>query len=489
MFEAVEGELAKIDKKAFDKREARLRTLLLETQYKILEAQRFPVIILINGVDGAGKGETVNLLTEWMDPRHIHAHAVAKPTDEELERPPMYRFWRKLPPKGKIGVFFGSWYTRPIIEHAYDAWSKQEFADSLAEIRRFETMLVREGALIVKYWFHLSKKAQKKRLEELASDKWTSWRVTKEDWKNFARTDEFRRTSERALSQTWTDEAPWTLVDGRDAHARALFVGETLLSAMSDRLAVEEKPAAKPKTAIKGSAARLTKLDLSPKVDKDSYEKRLAKAQRRLALLTRHKKFRSLSPVLVFEGADAAGKGGAIRRITRALDARIYEVIPVAAPTDEEKAQPYLWRFWRNAPRDGKVVIFDRSWYGRVLVERVEGFCATQDWRRAFDEINDFEQQLVGAGCPIAKFWLQISPAEQLRRFKEREDIAWKKFKITDEDWRNREKWSAYQIAASQMIEKTDTKAARWTVVAAEDKYHARLTVLDTICDTIERAL
>jgi AMP-polyphosphate phosphotransferase len=487
MFEAVEGTLKKIDKKAFDKREAKLRTHLLEMQYRVLQAKRFPVVILINGVSGAGKSETVNLLTEWMDPRHIHAHAVAAPTGEELERPPMYRFWRKLPAKGKIGVFFGSWYTQPIVAHACDDNGKKVFEASLDEIKRFETMLAKEGVLLVKYWFHLSKKAQKKRFEDLAADKSTAWRVTKEDWKDHERCDEYRRVSERALARTWSDEAPWTLVDGRDERGRVLFVGETLLSAMKDRLAVED-PKPKP-SPVKGDASLLSKLDLSLTVDKKDYEKKLTKLQRRLALLTREKKFKKLSPILVFEGADAAGKGGAIRRITRALDARIYEVIPVAAPTDEEKAQPYLWRFWRHAPRDGKIVIFDRSWYGRVLVERVEGFCTASDWKRAYAEINDFEQQLVEAGCPIAKFWLQISPDEQLRRFKEREHIAWKKFKITDEDWRNREKWDAYQIAASEMIAKTDEKRAHWTVVAAEDKHHARLAVLETVCDTIERAL
>ena len=495
MFEAVEGALKKIDKKAFEKREAKLRTHLLEMQYRILEAKSFPVVILINGVGASGKGETVNLLTEWMDPRHIRAHAVPEPTDEELQRPPMYRFWRKLPPKGSIGVFFGSWYTMPISEHVRGDAGTKRFEASLAEIRRFETMLVREGALVVKYWFHLGKKDQRKRLEDLSSHKKTAWQVTKEDWQDLDRCDEYRQTSERALSLTWSKEAPWTMVDARDAEARTLFVGETLLSAMHDRLAESADSAKKPekpatrKVTTKGSAKRLASVDLTGKLEKDEFNKELVKWQRKLALLTRHKKFQKLSPVLVFEGADAAGKGGAIRRITRALDARIYEVIPVAAPSDEERAQPYLWRFWRHAPRDGKLIIFDRSWYGRVLVERVEGFCATADWKRAYDEINDFEMQLTDAGCPIAKFWLQISPEEQLRRFKEREQIKWKQFKITQEDWRNREKWDAYQIAASEMIEKTDTKHGPWTIVAAEDKNHARIAVLKTVCESIERAL
>ena len=505
MFEAVEGG-EKLDKATYEKRVAKLRAALLDMQYRVLTLKKFPVIVVIGGVEGAGKGETVNLLNEWMDPRHIQAHAVGAPTDEEAMRPPMYRFWRRLPAKGRIGMFFGSWYTMPIVSHVLGETSKKDLDLSMAEVRHFETMLAKEGALVVKYWFHLSKKDMKARLEELEEDKHNRWRVTKDDWKRFSMYDDYRRVSERALAETWTNDAPWTLVNGSDPRGRVLFVGESLLSAMADHLErfegkakpkakdepeeqaekKAEKKAAKPK---KPKPSVLANVDFSQKLAKKEYEKQLDKWQRELALLTRHKKFEKLSPVLVFEGADAAGKGGAIRRVTQAIDARIYDVHPVAAPSDEERAQPYLWRFWRHAPRDGKFCIFDRSWYGRVLVERVEGFCSTSDWQRAYDEILDFEAQLVRAGCPISKFWLQISADEQLRRFKEREQTKWKQFKITDEDWRNREKWDAYQVAASEMIERTSTDFAPWTVVSAEDKYHARIQILKTICESIESAL
>lgn len=502
MFEAVEGG-EQIDKATYEKRVAKLRAALLDMQYRILTAKKFPVVVVIGGVEGAGKGETVNLLNEWMDPRHIQSHAVGAPTDEELQRPPMWRFWRRLPPKGKIGMFFGSWYTLPIVSHVNGEASKKDLDLAMAEIRHFETMLAKEGALVVKYWFHLSKKEMKKRLEELEEDKHTRWRVTKDDWKRFSQYDDYRRVSERALTETWTNDAPWTLVNGSDPRGRVLFVGESLLSAMSDRIervengngakkAAEESEPAKAARAARPKKPKpsvLDNLDLTQKLSKKEYEKQLDKWQRELALLTRHKKFEKLSPVLVFEGADAAGKGGAIRRITQAIDARLYDVHPVAAPSDEERAQPYLWRFWRHAPRDGKFCIFDRSWYGRVLVERVEGFAKESDWRRAYDEILDFEAQLVRAGCPISKFWLQISPEEQLRRFKEREQTKWKQFKITDEDWRNREKWDAYRVAASEMIERTSADFAPWTVVSAEDKYHARIHILKTICESIENAL
>ena len=191
----------------------------------------------------------------------------------------------------------------------------------------------------------------------------------------------------------------------------------------------------------------------------------------------------------MFEGLDAAGKGGAIRRVTQALDARQLPRLPVAAPTDEEKAQPYLWRFWRHLPRTGHVAIFDRSWYGRVLVERVEGFASEDEWLRAYGEINDFEEELADDGIVVVKFWLAISKEEQLRRFEEREQSAFKRFKITDEDWRNREKWDEYDDAVNDMVDRTSTPQAPWTLVEAEDKHWARVKVLKTLCDRLTREL
>jgi polyphosphate:AMP phosphotransferase len=494
IFDAVEKHKKKLDKKDFEEKESKLRVKLLAAQYDVLEQKRFPVVVVIGGVQGAGRGETVNLLNEWMDPRNIASHALGAPSDEELERPPMWRYWRRLPPKGKMGIFFGSWYTQPIVGHVAGNTSKKQLDSDIDEIRRFETMLAREGALILKFWFHLTKKEQKKRLTELESDPKTAWRVTKDDWRGYDKFGDYEKVSERVLAATSTEDAPWTLVDGSDRHRRALSVGETLLAGMRRRLDLAEgepkkrEAASKPKKPIRAVTV-FAGLDLSQKLEKDDYKKQLEEQQMRLALLTRHKKFKKLSPVLVFEGMDAAGKGGAIRRVTQAIDARIYDVIPIAAPTEEERAQPYLWRFWRHVPRDGKFAIFDRSWYGRVLVERVEGFSTDDGWRRAYDEINDFEKQMACAGCPIAKFWLQTSPEEQLRRFQEREETKWKQFKITPDDWRNREKWDLYQVAASEMIERTSAGIAPWTIVEAEDKHFARVKILKTVCETIERAL
>ncbi len=494
MFEAAElGH--KLSKKQFKRIEPKLRADLLDAQYDLSKNGRFPVVILISGVRGAGKGETVNLLNEWMDPRHIHTHAFDAPSDEERERPPMWRFWRTLPPKGRIGILFGSWYTAPIIDRVFKRTGQKELMRSIAGINRFERMLADEGALILKFWFHLSKKRQKKRLKALESDPETRWRISKRDWDFFKLYDRFYKISEETLRETSTAQAPWIVVEGSDPHYRAVTAGKILLEALRKRLAQRTPERRVPKSQaapILRAVDRkhlLSDLELGQKLAQDKYKKEVDKWQRRLALAARHPKFRDHNVVCVFEGMDAAGNGGAIRRITAAVDARLYHNIPVAAPTDEERAQPYLWRFWRHVPRKGRLTIYDRSWYGRVLVERIEKFCSEADWMRAYSEINDFESELAANGTIVAKFWLQISKDEQLKRFQEREKTRFKRFKITAEDWRNREKWDEYQLAAADMIERTSTSHAPWTLIEANDKYFARVKILSTLVRSIEAAL
>jgi polyphosphate:AMP phosphotransferase len=482
-----------IDKATYQREEPKLRAALLNAQYDLAQLGKYPVLIVIGGVDGAGKGETVGLLTEWMDPRHIQTHAFPEPSDEERERPPMWRFWRALPPKGKIGILFGAWHTEPLVRRVLGQSSRAELDQSIAEITRFEKMLADEGTLILKFWFHLSKAQQKVRLRALEKDPDTRWRVTKADWQRFKLYDSFRRVSEHFLRQTSTAEAPWVVVPGADPCYRSLTVGRQLLTAMRERLdgkaAVKVPERAAPPLPALDKMSVLRSLDLDQALDKKAYEKALEKWQGRLNVLSRNPRFRKLAVVLVFEGNDAAGKGGAIRRITAALDARQYQGIPIAAPTSEERAQPYLWRFWRHIPRRGRFAIFDRSWYGRVLVERVEGFCSEADWMRAYPEINDFESQLARNGVVVVKFWLAISKAEQYKRFKAREQIEFKRFKITEEDWRNRKKWDAYEVAVCDMVDRTSTDIAPWTLVEANDKYFARIKVLKTLCGAIDAAL
>lgn len=492
MFESAEiGH--KTSKSEFNEAEPLLRSELLDAQYELLAARAFSVVVLVNGIEGAGKGETVNLLNKWMDPRHIEVRAFDKPSSDEAERPHMWRFWRVLPARGKITVMFGDWYAAPLLARIGKSANRAALDRRLDDIVRFETMLARENVLLVKLWFHLSKDAQKRRFDALSADPRTRWRVTEEDWKAHERYDHLRSVAEHVLQRTNFGEAPWTVVDSEEARYRSLCVGRAIHAAIFARLTQGSAPAPQKLPDIlprpQDRRSIFSALEYAQKMGSKDYDEQLEELQGRLALLTRDKAFRKRSLVLVFEGMDAAGKGGAIRRITAALDARHYRVIPIAAPTDEEAARPYLWRFWRHAPRLGKTVIFDRSWYGRVLVERVEGFCSESDWMRAYSEINDFEQTLADAGAVVVKFWLAISREEQLKRFREREAEPHKHFKITEDDWRNRHQWDAYEQAAGDMLERTGCEEHPWTVVEADNKHFARIKVLRTICERIEAAL
>ncbi len=490
MFESAE-QGHKLDKAAFREEEPGLRQALLSAQFELAGRGDFSVVVLIDGVDGAGKGETVNTLNLWMDPRRIETNAMGEPTREERERPPMWRFWRALPPKGKIGVFFGSWYTAPVLDRVHDRTGAGALEASIEEILRFEAMLAAEGALILKYWLHLSKQRQRKRLRALEKNPRTRWRVTDADWERFRHYDGLRNVSEIVLSRTNAPHAPWIVIEGADPRYRTAATAASLLESLRRRLdAAPPGPPAVELPKLSGPDGRdvLRALDLTRRLPRKTYRQELRRLQERLGLLSRHRKMRDRSVVLVFEGADAAGKGGAIRRVVAALDARFYRVVPVAAPSDEEKARPYLWRFWRHLPRKGHFTVFDRSWYGRVLVERVEGLAAAADWRRAYGEINEFESEMRCHGVILAKFWLHISRDEQFRRFQDRERTVHKRHKLTDEDWRNRKKWPAYEEAVCEMVARTGAGVAPWHLIASEDKYHGRVEVLRTVCDTIEAA-
>ena len=491
MFESAElGH--RIDKETYRKAVPVLRSALLDAQYDLKEQGKIPVVVLISGQDGAGKGETINVLYEWMDPRFISTLAFSTPTDEERTRPAMWRYWRALPPKGRIGIFAGSWYSDPIHDSIEETLSKFALDQRIDQINRFEAMLVNEGALVLKFWFHLTKDGQRKRLKELEKNPQTAWRVTKWNWDRLKTYDQLQDVAGHVLRMTNTPWAPWIIVEGADDRYRSLTVGQIILDSLKKKLAGKTKdvtPVAPPVPPNIDGRDVLSALDLTQKLTKKAYENELAKWQGKLSELIRHPRFQQRSLVCVFEGSDAAGKGGSIRRIGASMDARQYQIVPIAAPTEEERAQPYLWRFWRHIPRQGRVAIFDRSWYGRVLVERVEGFCSEADWLRAYTEINDFEHELAKAGAIVIKFWLQISREEQLKRFKEREKIEFKRFKITEEDWRNRKKWDAYHRAICDMVDRTSTGNAPWTLVEANDKNYARVKIMKTVCERLEAAL
>jgi polyphosphate:AMP phosphotransferase len=423
----------------------------------------------------------------------MDTHAFWDSSDEEDARPRYWKFWRRLPARGCIGILFGSWYARPISQRVHDDASDADLQREMERVNLFENMLIEDGACIVKLWFHLSKSAQRGRLTALDANPMTRRRVLPSDWEHHKLYDKYADASERALKLTNTAGAPWHLIDASDWRYRELTTGRIVLQALRDRLKAN-MPTPEIKTAAVATpgsptAKRLSAIDLTQRIGGGEYKERLADYQSRLNELAWRARDQNVSCAAVFEGWDAAGKGGAIRRVTRSMDPRLFHLVSFAAPTQEELAQHYLWRFWRVAPKDGKMIIYDRSWYGRVLVERVEGFAREDEWRRAYDEINEFEDQLIDHGTLVLKFWLQIDRDEQMDRFKAREEIAHKRHKITDEDWRNREKWDAYEHAVERMIEQTSTKQAPWTLVAANQKRFARIKVLGAFCEQLEKRL
>jgi polyphosphate:AMP phosphotransferase len=489
MFESAEIGRS-VDKKEYEPRLKRLRTDLLKAQHA-LAGTRFRLVVLVGGVEGGGKTEVARTLVDWMDARGLQVEAYGESSDEEAERPEYWRYWRTLPAAGRGAILVGTWYTRPIVARALKKIGQGECDAALDRAVAFETMLTREDTVVVKLWLHLSKKEQKKRFKELEADPKTAWRVSKQDWAYARKYDRFRRICARAIAKTSTADAPWTVIEATDRRYRDLTAGETLLAAMKTALERAKTPPApgKPDRPKAPRVSVLTRLDLTRALDKTHYEKKLAKQEARVARLTRELRRKRRALICAFEGVDAAGKGGSIRRLISAIDARNVRVMSVAAPTDEERAHPYLWRFWRQLPRLGHVTVYDRTWYGRVLVERVEGFCAPADWKRAYGEIDAFEEELSESGVVVCKFWLQISADEQLKRFKDRVQTPFKQYKITPEDWRNRGKWDAYQAAATEMLEKTGTPYAPWTLVEAQDKHWARVKVLKTVADRLEDEL
>lgn len=496
----------KVSKHEYKQKELQLWENLLALQQRLRKEGNFSVIVDFAGVRGAGKGTSVNLFNRWMDARWIVTHAYTEPSDEESERPTFWRFWRHLPPKGQIGLFMSGRYSRPLLDFVYGKSTEIDFMHSLDRINNFEKALADDGALVLKFWMHISRDVQKSRLESLENDPLRSWRMLPEDWEHWKLYDKFIEAAERIISYTNTGHAPWEIIEGENFNYRSLKVGELFQHTLERHLMSEQyrqKYLAEMRVQFQdreveeeeenGNGVKtktiMDRLDLSLSLDKKKYRKELAFYQARLAGLQQLAARQKVSTTLVFEGPDASGKGGAVRQITGALDARFYKVYPFSAPTDIENAHHYLWRFWNCVPRAGKMTIFDRSWYGRVLVERIEHFAGDDEWRRAFGEINDFEDQLIEHGVILLKFWMHISKDEQLRRFKAREETPHKRWKLCDEDWRNRERWDEYALAAHEMIQQTSVRKSPWVLVENENKPYGRIKVLKAVCDAMENAL
>lgn len=481
---------------------AEYKTAFPELEQRLAASQRearlagIPIILLFEGCDAAGKGMLINRLAQVLDPRGFRVHLTVDPTPEEKRYPWMWRFWRILPSAGEILILDHSWYHHVWKGRAEGRLSGVEFQQAMQTILEFERQLADAGILIIKFWLHIDAREQHRRLKRLESSSATRWKVTRDQWsqnKNYAK---WLAIADQLLEASSTFENPWYIVESHQGRFARLKVFRTLVATITAALRHREsesgelaRPMGEPEESEFYRPTILDRLDLTKSVGRDEYKRRLKRLQRTLYELE-HECYRDGVPVvIVFEGWDAAGKGGVIKRLTRGLDPRGYEVVPVGPPTAEEKAHHYLWRFWRKLPKTGHITIFDRSWYGRVLVERVEGFCREDEWRRAYREINEFEKQLADFGTVIVKFWLHIHPDEQLRRFQARQADPAKQWKITDEDWRNRSKWRQYELAVVQMLEKTSTTYAPWTILEANCKLFARIKALETVVARLQEAL
>lgn len=371
---------------------------------------------------------------------------------------------------------------------------KDELPNAFHDILSFERQLSDDGTVIIKFFLYISKEEQKKRFKLLEDSKETRWKVTDADWKRNKAYEEYLRINEEMLEKTDTDDAPWVIVEAMDKNYAALKIISSVTARLEKELKKRDSQGKQKKKTESSKqesykSGVLSGVDLSKTISNKEYKEKLAALQDKVELL-HSELYRLRIPVVIcFEGWDAAGKGGAIKRLTSHMDPRGYQVNPTASPNDTEKAHHYLWRFWNNVPKAGHIAIFDRTWYGRVMVERIEGFCSEEEWKRAYQEINEMEEHLANSGCIVLKFWLHIDKDEQERRFKERMENPEKQWKITDEDWRNREKWDDYEKAVDEMLVRTSTTYAPWEIIEANSKYYARVKVLKIVADAMEEEI
>ncbi|VUD69096.1 hypothetical protein TDB9533_04462 [Thalassocella blandensis] len=474
---------AKLSKAEYKRLAEALRVKLVNAQYD-LKDENTSVIILLAGNDLPGCEEFIDVLQEWVDVRYVDTRAFRLPTEEEQQHPPMWRYWQAMPRNGRIAVFYGAWIMNLVLEVEQKKIAEGELEKRLLRLSGLENLLLHDNRKVLKIWLHASEDDLKKRLKKYRKNPDSELYVGQ----NFEFIYKLYKRSQpviEKLHHLLNDEIAWQWVDGSDKRTRNITIAQRILALLES----DAKPAnASSATKLFRPARQnyLGKVDVNSNIENKVYKEKLKQAQLRLKHTMLAAKNAGVTPILAFEGWDAAGKGGVIRRITQSISAWSYRAVPIAAPTPEEMKYHYLWRFWKHIPRAGKVLIFDRTWYGRVLVERVEGFAKEVEWQRAYEEINDFEAQLVDANCCVLKFWLHIDAEEQMKRFKQREQTEYKKYKITEEDYRNREKWQDYESAVNDMVELTSTKVAPWHLVAANDKRFARIEVMETLIRELE---
>jgi len=478
-----------MNKKEYKETLRKLEAKLTHLQQEVRKAG-LPVVIVFEGWGAAGKGTYISRVVNPLDPRYFDVRTTGKLTEDKLMRPFLWSFWTYLPGGGQIVIMDKSWH-RLILPGVRNMWqlSNMEMHGFYFDVNNFERQLTEEGYLIIKLFLHISKEEQARRFASLAKDPTTAWRVHEHDWAQNEAYEHNLRAFEKMLRMTNTDSNPWHIIESEDRRYGTCKIMETIISAIEKRL--EPKIEIPPPPTIHLPNFQRTLQSVSPDetISDVEYKEALEHYQQRMKMLGNKMYANRRSAVVVYEGWDAAGKGGNIKRLTSEVDPRCYAVVPIGVPRPQEKARHYLWRFMVKMPKDGHLTLFDRSWYGRVLVERVEEFTPEHIWRRAYTEINEMEQHLVGHGTVILKFWLHIDKEEQLRRFESRQNDPLKQHKITEEDWRNREKWDLYESAIDEMLARTHTPHAPWIIVESNSKKYARIKVLQTVTDALDDAL
>jgi polyphosphate:AMP phosphotransferase len=487
MLEKVDLNLS-LDKKKYKARMAELSDRLAALQQTV-KALKIPIIIAFEGWSASGKGTMIKRIVHPLDPRQFKVYAMDKLSEEAVMRPFLWSYWVKTPAKGLITILDKSW-SRGMLPDGLRPLTEKEKASYYYDVNAFERQLHDDGTLLLKFFLHISREEQKARLRALERNPATKWRVDASDKNQNANYDKLLPIYENMIHNTSGAASPWSIIEGNDMRYAAVKILDILVARVEAEIARKQshaplnaEPAEPPRISI------LRSCTFEETISDEDYKKQLETLQAQMADLGYAMYAKRKSVVIVYEGWDAAGKGGNIKRLTELIDPRGYEVAPIAAPTPEELAHHYLWRFYNHLPKDGHMTIFDRSWYGRVMVERIEGYCTSGEWQRAFGEINDMELHWANHGIVLFKFWMHINKDEQLRRFQARQADPLKQYKITEEDWRNREKWDQYEQAVDEMLFRTNTQHAPWRIIESNNKKLARIKVLQTVVAELSKSL
>ena len=476
------------DEAAALKAESKLLREKLMAQQQLIREAKLPIIVLVEGWAAAGKGSLINELISELDPRFYNVVSPMVRPESEERYPFLYQYASAIPENGKLMFYDSGWMEGAVRKYLHRDVTKEQYRAILRSVNEFERQLRDGGYIILKLFLDISAPEQRRRLTALRDNYETEWRVTEDDLWQHREYKTFRGAYSDFMEKTGK-VIPWHSLDGSDRRRSAHDALQLLVSAIEDALAAGRtvgKPFREKFPLL--PMQKLAEVDLSPSVTDEEYKKELKKLQKRLSELHNVVYRKKIPVILCYEGWDAAGKGGNIRRIASALDPRGVDVMPIASPEPHELNRHFLWRFWTRLPRSGHFCIFDRTWYGRVMVERLEGFCAEDDWQRAYNEMNEFERQLTDWGAVVIKFWIHIDQDTQLARFTDRQNTPEKQWKLTEEDWRNREKWPQYEAAIDEMLEKTSTENAPWYIIESNDKKYARLKTLRIVIDALEQA-